>query len=279
MGNKIFNFLSSCPSEQIKDPKISNLITSSMSNATPSIDTSKKKNKTLETIDFLHFIRYMSIIYKSDLQIRLKFLYGIAINDTENKIKIYDNIFNHLKRYSLATIASTKNTNETTTTTTTRQRNETIGVSYSSQNIDDIKINDLNIKQRASTVNRMNKDHKDDNIEQQLMPLMNQDEFIEFWRIIYNLFVNMDNEADMYHSAATVSTILLKLGEATRKYQDKEQEELTFNTTTSNNSPNKWSIKFEQLLASLLTETLLVDYFEIKYDLDEKLIDYKSRHA
>jgi len=32
-----------------------------------------------ESIDFLHFIRYMNIIYKSDTNIRLKFLYGVSL--------------------------------------------------------------------------------------------------------------------------------------------------------------------------------------------------------
>lgn len=49
----------------------------------PSTATSSNKEKSkndAETIDFLHFIRYMNVIYKSDINIRLKFLYGITMN-------------------------------------------------------------------------------------------------------------------------------------------------------------------------------------------------------
>lgn len=33
-----------------------------------------------DTIDFLHFIRYLNIVYKSDINVRLKFLYGVSMN-------------------------------------------------------------------------------------------------------------------------------------------------------------------------------------------------------
>ena len=44
-------------------------------------------------MDFLHFIRYMNIIYKSDLTDRLKFFYGISTTGNKSlnyliKIKI-----------------------------------------------------------------------------------------------------------------------------------------------------------------------------------------------
>lgn len=42
---------------------------------------------------------------------------------------------------------------------------------------------------------------------------------------------------------------------------------------------NQWSISFEQLLASLLTDNMLVAYFDSKYDLNKKLGEYKSQHA
>jgi hypothetical protein len=120
----------------------------------------------------------------------------------------------------------------------------------------------------------------------------------------------------MYHAAATISTLLLKLGDISRKVQDsidKTQKSLTTteittalenskieesleildkaieNTEDEQNSTvaessdandaKSWYITFEQLLASLLTDNLLVQYFDAKYDLNQVLDEYKSQHA
>lgn len=80
----------------------------------------------------------------------------------------------------------------------------------------------------------------------------------------------MPNEAEMYHAAATVSTVLLKLGEVSRKCSAEH--------ATNSNTP-QWSLTFEQLIASLLTENILVNYFDQQFDLDSKLGEYKSQHA
>ena len=120
-----------------------------------------------------------------------------------------------------------------------------------------------------------------------------QDEFISFWRIIYNLFTGMENEADMYHAAATVSTLLLKLGEVSRKFpatsdplarsfsalEVKSDEKVQESHQKLDKDLKSWSITFEQLIASLLTDNLLVQYFDKKYDLTQILAEYKSQHA
>ncbi len=127
----------------------------------------------------------------------------------------------------------------------------------------------------------------------------------------------------MYHSAATVSTLLLRLGEETRKFHGSSEslpdtvkidDRLTISdeknidddyeiVNDNNNSKelvkqdstpiddltlleeklpkdkSQWSIKYEQLLASLLTDNLLSQYFDRKFVLDKKLVEYKSQHA
>lgn len=114
------------------------------------------------------------------------------------------------------------------------------------------------------------------------------------------IFLDSEDEAEMYHAAATVSTLLLKLGEVSRKFRtssvaesnasDKEAAELLtsklkHNCTMSESKPassisaEHWSITFEQLIASILTDNLLVTYFDQKFQLDELLVDYKSLHA
>jgi hypothetical protein len=76
--------------------------------------------------------------------------------------------------------------------------------------------------------------------------LQKKDEFIAFWRIIYNLFTGMENESDMYHAAATVSTLLLKLGEVTRKFLNTSDENANANLAASklNRNQEKQPIQF-----------------------------------
>ena len=131
-----------------------------------------------------------------------------------------------------------------------------------------------------------------------LLIFKKKDEFISFWRIVYNLFTGEEQEAEYYHASATVSTLLLKLGEATRKFQNDSNSRSMTESNTRNDTinthtksatissginetaeNNQWSISFEQLLASMLTDNMLVSYFETKYDLNKKLGDYKSQHA
>lgn len=130
------------------------------------------------------------------------------------------------------------------------------------------------------------------------------------------MFTGEENEGEMYHAAATISTLLLKLGDISRKVQDsidKTQKSLTTTEITTAlenskieesleildkaientedeqsstvaessdaNDAKSWYITFEQLLASLLTDNLLVQYFDAKYDLNKVLDEYKSQHA
>lgn len=88
-------FLKCCPSERVNEMKISKLIMSSlMSGESATTDASSSTSsqstqpstptiqdlRNKDTIDFLHFIRYLNIIYKSDCNERLKFLYGVSMN-------------------------------------------------------------------------------------------------------------------------------------------------------------------------------------------------------
>ena len=114
----------------------------------------------------------------------------------------------------------------------------------------------------------------------------------------------------MYQSSAKVSTLLLKLGEVSRKLKspdnkdrsmsnleieekipesdmvyikesDLELDETTEATkiASQSNDSKQWFISFEQLIASLLNDDLLVNYFDAKYDINKKLSEYKANHG
>jgi hypothetical protein len=77
--------MKSCPSEKFNEQKIGKLIMSSLATGIQPInstlnDATNIKENLNQSIDFLHFIRYLNIVYKSDISLRLKFLYGVSMN-------------------------------------------------------------------------------------------------------------------------------------------------------------------------------------------------------
>lgn len=77
----------------MNEPRISNLINDSIAVGVESCSNKSQDHNLKDSIDFLHFIRYMNIIYKSDINLRLKFLFGVSMQSTQSKIHMYNNIF------------------------------------------------------------------------------------------------------------------------------------------------------------------------------------------
>ncbi|KAM3866703.1 TBC1 domain family member 9B [Diretmus argenteus] len=190
------------------------------------------------------------------------------------------------------------------------------------------------------------------------LPRMNQEQFIELCKTLYNMFSEEPLEQELYHAIATVASLLLRIGEVGKKFTsnaskkteatspvtpnaDPEKEvwtgegassesqvcralaEAQLETPTQQTSDEEtkddlsvssysmvsagslqcediaddtvligcgdqrrgsaldgdWSITFEQVLASLLTEPTLVDYFEKKGDIQDKMAACKAQRA
>ncbi|KAG7218139.1 hypothetical protein INR49_020590 [Caranx melampygus] len=194
------------------------------------------------------------------------------------------------------------------------------------------------------------------------LPRMNQEQFIELCKTLYNMFSEEPLEQQLYHSIATVASLLLRIGEVGKKFNngtkrtetataqasppaqtpplnlqreegpgeagsDESQmcqaladaqlepvilqtsdEETKDDTSVSSYSVVSsgslqcediaedtvliggeqrrgssldvdWSITFEQVLASLLTEPPLVDYFERKVDIQNKMASCKAQRV
>nr|XP_020441061.1 TBC1 domain family member 9B isoform X2 [Monopterus albus] len=180
------------------------------------------------------------------------------------------------------------------------------------------------------------------------LPRMNQ--FIELCKTLYNMFSEEPLEQQLYHSIATVASLLLRIGEVGKKFNNGNKkpdtltpqteagpgeggsgdsqmcqaladaqlepaapqtsdEETKDDTSVSSYSVVSsgslqcediaddtvligggkqrrasvldvdWSITFEQVLASLLTEPPLVDYFEKKRDIQNKMATCKAQRA
>ncbi|KFV94876.1 TBC1 domain family member 9B, partial [Eurypyga helias] len=127
------------------------------------------------------------------------------------------------------------------------------------------------------------------------LPKMSQEQFIELCKTLYNMFSEDPVEQELYHAIATVASLLLRIGEVGKKFSNRpmrKPEDCKANSTqdpvSEEESPTSeqtarygstidtdWSISFEQILASVLTETALVNYFEKKVNILQKIKDQK----
>ncbi|XP_063102310.1 TBC1 domain family member 8B isoform X2 [Cavia porcellus] len=136
---------------------------------------------------------------------------------------------------------------------------------------------------------------KEENIKN--LPRMNQSQFIQFSKTLYNLFHEDPEEEALYQAIAVVTNLLLRMEEVGRKLHSPQSsakavsgtvcasEEPSERKTKSNleKDPSsslreepQWSFAFEQILASLLNEPALVRFFEKPVDLKTKLENAKT---
>ncbi|XP_036118655.1 TBC1 domain family member 8 isoform X2 [Molossus molossus] len=135
------------------------------------------------------------------------------------------------------------------------------------------------------------------------MPQMSQREFIQFCKTLYSMFHEDPEENDLYQAIATVTTLLLQIGEVGQRSsssgscsQDSgeelqasapspEQDSVFADTHIGPAPPDAqafpeeaegdWTVSLEHILASLLTEQSLVNFFEKPLDIKSKLENVK----
>ncbi|XP_058392429.1 TBC1 domain family member 8B isoform X2 [Diceros bicornis minor] len=130
------------------------------------------------------------------------------------------------------------------------------------------------------------------------LPRMNQSQFIQFSKTLYNLFHGDPEEESLYQAIAVVTSLLLRMEEVGRKLHSPTSSTKGFSGTvcasgesseektesrvekdpSSLREEPQWSFAFEQILASLLNEPALVRFFEKPIDVKAKLENAKSSH-
>ncbi|XP_019573267.2 TBC1 domain family member 8B isoform X1 [Rhinolophus sinicus] len=134
---------------------------------------------------------------------------------------------------------------------------------------------------------------KEENIKD--LPRMNQSQFIQFSKTLYNLFHGDREEESLYQAIAVVTSLLLRMEEVGRKLhspissakgfsgtvrasrgasEEKAESSLEKDPSLLREEP-QWSFAFEQILASLLNEPALVKFFEKPTDVEAKLENAK----
>ncbi|KAM6353282.1 TBC1 domain family member 8B isoform 1-T1 [Alca torda] len=140
---------------------------------------------------------------------------------------------------------------------------------------------------------------KEENIKD--LPRMNQSQFIQFSKTLYNLFHGDPEEELLYRAIAVVTSLLLKMEEVGRRLQSptspvkspvaivevpaetprKGQEESSSEQAEGSRAQSlrgnhEWSFAFEQILASLLNEPAFVRFFEKPHDIKVKIESAKN---
>ncbi|KAJ7995890.1 hypothetical protein DPEC_G00231400 [Dallia pectoralis] len=139
------------------------------------------------------------------------------------------------------------------------------------------------------------------------LPRINQVQFIQFSKTLYNLFHGDPEEESLYHAVARVTSLLLRMEEVGRRLQEPASPQTSTTSQTQalledclpdgelssppeGSTPNtpismegrsipqeiEWSFAFEQILASLLNEPVLVRFFERPVDIQARLDHAKS---
>uniref|UniRef100_A0A665W2F6 TBC1 domain family member 8B n=1 Tax=Echeneis naucrates TaxID=173247 RepID=A0A665W2F6_ECHNA len=125
---------------------------------------------------------------------------------------------------------------------------------------------------------------KEKDVEKPL-PLMNQWEFIQFCKTLYSMFHGDPEENDLFQAIATVTSLVLQIGEAGHRGGHGSGSEVTGQEELKGAQPaqvasesagggrgglaaeKEWTVSYAQILASLLTEQALVNFFEKPVDL------------
>uniref|UniRef100_A0A9J7YWC1 TBC1 domain family member 8 n=1 Tax=Cyprinus carpio carpio TaxID=630221 RepID=A0A9J7YWC1_CYPCA len=99
--------------------------------------------------------------------------------------------------------------------------------------------------------------------EEKPLPLMKQHQFIQFCKTLYSMFQGDPGEAELFQAIGMVTSLVLQIGEARQSGQSQGEEQ--------------WSVSFEQVLASLLTEQVLVNFLERPVQLSDRISAAKPR--
>lgn len=126
------------------------------------------------------------------------------------------------------------------------------------------------------------------------LSLYPQREFIQFCKTLYGMFHGDPEENELFQAIATVTSLVLQIGEAghrgrssgsevTSQEEGKEADPAQVAADdgsrgdASSTPESDWTVSYAQILASLLTEQALVQFFEQPLDLSAKIAEAKEK--
>ncbi|KAL1140691.1 hypothetical protein AAG570_000621, partial [Ranatra chinensis] len=128
--------------------------------------------------------------------------------------------------------------------------------------------------------------------DQRSLPRMSQPHFIALWHTLYDMLQQELTDEELYHSIASVGTLLLRLGDVVKRFYAARDEsndslvtaaeqwnEKSGMVSDQNGNPGEeaeWSIAVEQFLATTLTGQPIVDFFSKKTDLSAAVVKLRK---
>lgn len=104
---------------------------------------------------------------------------------------------------------------------------------------------------------------------------LSQREFIQLCKTLYSMFHGDPEENDLFQAIATVTSLVLQIGEASHHTHSSGPEVKADDGGAA--AEDKWRVSYAQILASLLTEQVLVNFFEKPLDLSAKIAEARQR--
>ncbi|XP_058249476.1 TBC1 domain family member 8 isoform X2 [Hemibagrus wyckioides] len=120
---------------------------------------------------------------------------------------------------------------------------------------------------------------KDKGLEKPL-PHMKQREFVQFCKTLCSMFHGIPGENELFQAIAVVTSLVLQIGEARNKGTEPKESDQAASASARGSvseADTDWTVSFEQILASLLTEQVLVNFLETPVDLGEKIVVAKEK--
>uniref|UniRef100_A0A674E6I3 TBC1 domain family member 8B n=1 Tax=Salmo trutta TaxID=8032 RepID=A0A674E6I3_SALTR len=102
-----------------------------------------------------------------------------------------------------------------------------------------------------------------------------QREFIQFCKTLYSMFHGNPDENELFQAIATVTSLVLQIGEVGHRSRCSGKEGTS--KSSGSESQSEWAVSYAQILASLLTEQQLVNFFEKPMDLSAKVAEAKVK--
>ena len=254
-------------------------------------------------VNFREFVWFLSIVCRADMPERLKLLYRlhqppalldseVADVDSPSSRSDTDSAVEASEYFDESPVADTKVTEVRSVVRCKQQSTQDVaaGEPVVQQVLGGEDASEAPVDVTYSRRNRYKS-----------VPAMNQGEFIQMCKTLYDLFADEPNEQELFHSIATVATLLLKIGEVGKQFSamsvsdstptqplecsassvtsamPEKPDSLDLRRSSGSTVDDSWSITFEQFLASMLTEEPLVSYFESHVDVMPAVERFRNR--
>ncbi|XP_057698399.1 TBC1 domain family member 9 [Corythoichthys intestinalis] len=194
-------------------------------------------------INFREFINGLSVLYHGDLTEKLKLLYKMhVLPEVSGEHEEPDSAF-EATQYFFEDI-----TPETSMGQDTKNRKEKddgfVRVTFKTE-----KVKKLNTPDYRHYLKLWNHDSKSTTERAKDLPKLNQAQFIELCKTLYSMFSEDPAEQQLYHATATVTSLLLEMGEVGKLFsaarRDPQRGENSSEEEEDERSPGMQDIKLE----------------------------------